>query len=118
MEKAVARLNSSINQNTLPNVSEIGGEFPITDLKTNRTGLLEICMDGIGIKLNPASPEDLSNNDQNLTITRVDQVAEREFIELKRVKKCTTQKDDVFVLEEFGRSLINSFFGLNILFIS
>lgn len=101
MEKAVARLNSSINQNTLPNVSEIGGEFPITDLKTNRTGLLEICMEGIGIKLNPASPEDLDGN-ENVTVTRLDQLPEREFIELKRVKKCTTQKDDIFVLEEFG----------------
>jgi hypothetical protein len=26
----------------------------------------------------------------------------KEFIELKRVRKCTTQKDDVFVLEEYG----------------
>jgi hypothetical protein len=72
MEKAVARLNSSLNQDTLPNVADIGGEFPITDLKTNETGTLEICMEGIGLKFGE----------------------EKEFIELKRVKKCTTQKDD------------------------
>ena len=29
----------------------------------------------------------------------------KEFIELKRVRKCTTQKDDVFVLEEYGNQL-------------
>jgi hypothetical protein len=83
MEKAVARLNSSLNQNTLPSMSDIGGEFPITDLKTNLAGTLEICMEGIGLKFEAEQQP-------------------AEFIELKRVKKCTTQKDDTFVLEEFG----------------
>lgn len=43
-------------------------------------GLLKICMDGICL---------IFDND-------------KEFIELKRVRKCTTQKDDIFVLEEYG----------------
>lgn len=84
MEKAVTRLNNTLGSNTgmanLPNANELGGEFSICDLKTNETGILEICMDGIGLRFND----------------------KREFIELKRVKKCTTQKDDTFVLEEFG----------------
>ncbi len=33
----------------------------------------------------------------------------KEFIELKRVRKCTTQKDDIFVLEEFGKLFISLF---------
>ncbi len=49
-------------------------------MKTNQSGLLQICMDGICLIF-----------DDN-----------KEFIELKRVRKCTTQKDDVFVLEEYG----------------
>lgn len=81
MEKAVTRLNNTLGSTTnVPNASELGGEFSICDLKTNETGILEICMDGIGLKFND----------------------KKEFIELKRVKKCTTQKDDTFVLEEFG----------------
>lgn len=83
MEKAVSRLNSTIGQSPSPNASELGGEFPIFDLKTNENGVLEICMDGIGVTFNN----------------------QKEFIELKRVRKCTTQKDDIFVLEEFGKSL-------------
>lgn len=80
MEKAVTRLNNTIGVTTSPNISELGGEFPIFDLKTNESGILEICMEGIGLKFKN----------------------EKEFIELKRVRKCTTQKDDTFVLEAFG----------------
>ena len=81
MEKAVSRLNNTLaNSNVSPNVSELGGEFPICDLKTEKNGTLEICMDGISVSFDDG----------------------KEFIELKRVRKCTTQKDDIFVLEEFG----------------
>ncbi|RMZ99493.1 MAP kinase-activating death domain [Brachionus plicatilis] len=80
MEKAVSRLNSTLaSSNISPNISELGGEFPISNLKNTENGFLEISMEGIGIKF-----ED-----------------NKEFIELKRVRKCTTQKDDIFVLEEF-----------------
>ena len=78
MERAASRLTGA--SQTSP---EIGGEFPINDLKTSQAGLLQICMDGIWLIF-----ED-----------------NKEFIELKRVKKCTTQKDDIFVLEEFGKKL-------------
>jgi hypothetical protein len=82
MEKAVARLNNTIGSSStnLPSASELGGEFSIFDLKTNENGVLEICMDGIYLKFND----------------------KKEFIDLKRVKKCTTQKDDTFLLEEYG----------------
>lgn len=49
MEKAVSRLSSTIGSQPLPSGSELGGEFSISDLKSNETGTLEICMEGIGI---------------------------------------------------------------------
>jgi hypothetical protein len=85
MEKAVSRLNEAIGGTTakLLNISELGGEFQILDLKTNEHGVLEICMEGIGLVFNN----------------------QKEFIELKRVKKCTTQKDDTFVIEDYDPTL-------------
>lgn len=85
MEKAVSRLNSTLaNSNISPNIAELGGEFPIAELKTSEDGILEIGMDGIGISFGD----------------------NKEFIELKRVRKCTTQKDDIFVLEEYGKIFV------------
>ena len=52
MEKAVARLNSAIGTNPAPPSSELGGEFQITDLKTNEPGTIEICMEGINLTFN------------------------------------------------------------------
>jgi hypothetical protein len=53
MEKAVSRLNDAIGTTAnLPNLSELGGEFQILDLKTNIHGTLEICMEGIGLVFN------------------------------------------------------------------
>ena len=54
MEKAVARLNSAIGNTTSPPSSELGGEFQISDLKTNEQGTLEICMEGINLTFNDA----------------------------------------------------------------
>jgi hypothetical protein len=79
MEKAASRLNNSATQvNT-----EMSGEYTISSLETNQSGFLRITMNGIYLTF---------DNDT-------------EFIELKRVRKCTTQKDDVFVLEEYGMSM-------------
>ncbi|KAJ8299528.1 hypothetical protein KUTeg_023588 [Tegillarca granosa] len=41
MEKAAARNNGP----------ELGGEFPVQDLKTGQGGLLQVCMEGIGLLL-------------------------------------------------------------------
>jgi hypothetical protein len=75
MEKAASRLSGISHTN-----SELGGEYPISDIETMRSGILQLTMDGIYLTF---------DND-------------REFIELKRVRKCTTQKDDIFVIEEYG----------------
>ena len=43
MEKAAARMKGS-----LPG-QELGGEFPIKDVNTGEGGLLQVCLEGIGL---------------------------------------------------------------------
>ncbi|KAK3590549.1 hypothetical protein CHS0354_023617 [Potamilus streckersoni] len=73
MEKAAAR-----NSGKIPG-PELGGEFPVQDLKSGQGGLLQVCMEGIGLLL--------ANS--------------KSFIELGRIRKCFTQKGGIFILEEF-----------------
>ncbi len=111
MEKAVSRLNDAIGTTAnLPNLSELGGEFQILDLKTNMHGVLEICMEGIGLVFNEEKVISIffklnkffkSKHFIIITFLKF----KKEFIDLKRVRKCTTQKDDTFVLEEYGKKI-------------
>ncbi|XP_064633994.1 MAP kinase-activating death domain protein-like isoform X3 [Lineus longissimus] len=73
MEKAATRNNGKIPG------PELGGEFPVQDLKSGQGGLLQVCMEGIGLLF--------ANS--------------KFFVDLSRIKKCYTQKGAVFVLEEF-----------------
>lgn len=43
MERAAARGNSP-----LPG-TDLGGEFPVEDMKTGQGGLLQVCMEGVGL---------------------------------------------------------------------
>lgn len=43
MERAAAR-----GVGALPGV-ELGGEFPVQDMKTSEGGLLQVCMEGVGL---------------------------------------------------------------------
>ncbi|XP_064600002.1 MAP kinase-activating death domain protein-like isoform X3 [Liolophura sinensis] len=72
MEKAASR-----NNGKLPG-QELGGEFPVQDLKTGQGGLLQVCMEGIGLLF--------ANS--------------KFFIELSHIRKCFTQKGGIFILEE------------------
>ncbi|XP_023933689.1 MAP kinase-activating death domain protein-like, partial [Lingula anatina] len=76
MEKAALRNNGKIPG------PELGGEFPVQDLKTGQGGLLQVCMEGIGLLLESSKDFEF-------------------FVELNRVRKCFTQKGGIFVLEEF-----------------
>ena len=82
MEKAAKRMDNATQM-----VAELGGEFPIKDFKTDQAGVLKICIEGIWIIYGDR----------------------KELIELKHVRKCTTQKNDVFVLEEYGWRRIEFF---------
>uniref|UniRef100_A0A668AV34 MAP kinase-activating death domain protein n=1 Tax=Myripristis murdjan TaxID=586833 RepID=A0A668AV34_9TELE len=57
---------------------ELGGEFPVQDMKTGEGGLLQVTLEGINLKF----------------------MHSQVFIELNHIKKCNTVKG-VFVLEEF-----------------
>ena len=43
MERAAAR-----GTGALPGV-ELGGEFPVQDMRTGEGGLLQVCMEGVGV---------------------------------------------------------------------
>uniref|UniRef100_A0A8C4I9H2 MAP kinase-activating death domain protein n=1 Tax=Dicentrarchus labrax TaxID=13489 RepID=A0A8C4I9H2_DICLA len=60
------------------NCPELGGEFPVQDMKTGEGGLLQVTLEGINLKF----------------------MHSQVFIELSHIKKCNTVKG-VFVLEEF-----------------
>ncbi|XP_060556943.1 MAP kinase-activating death domain protein-like isoform X10 [Ruditapes philippinarum] len=81
MEKAATRNNSKIPVLVMPmgECPELGGEFPVQDVKSGQGGLLQVCMEGIGLLL--------ANS--------------KSFIELNRIKKCFTLKGEIFILEEF-----------------
>lgn len=57
---------------------QLGGEFPVTDLDTNESGLLQVTLEGIGLKF----------------------VKRRVHIDLCHIRNCSTQRS-VFLLDEF-----------------
>ncbi|XP_050809396.1 MAP kinase-activating death domain protein isoform X18 [Gopherus flavomarginatus] len=72
MERAAAR------QQSIKPGPELGGEFPVQDMKTGEGGLLQVTLEGINLKF----------------------MHSQVFIELNHIKKCNTVRG-VFVLEEF-----------------
>ncbi|XP_033004183.1 MAP kinase-activating death domain protein isoform X28 [Lacerta agilis] len=75
MERAAAR-----QQSTKPG-PELGGEFPVQDMKTGEGGLLQVTLEGINLKF-------MHSQERKV------------FIELNHIKKCNTVRG-VFILEEF-----------------
>ncbi|XP_055525990.1 MAP kinase-activating death domain protein isoform X9 [Wyeomyia smithii] len=77
---------------------ELGGEFPVQDLNTGEGGLMQICLEGVGL---------LFANSKDFEF----------FIRLEHIKKCFTQKGGVFILEEYNpktRQLIQRKFQSNL----
>ncbi|XP_047669180.1 MAP kinase-activating death domain protein isoform X28 [Tachysurus fulvidraco] len=75
MERAAAR------QQSIKPGPELGGEFPVQDMKSGEGGLLQVTLEGINLKF-------MHSQERKV------------FIELNHIKKCNTVKG-VFVLEEF-----------------
>ncbi|XP_032894356.1 MAP kinase-activating death domain protein isoform X13 [Amblyraja radiata] len=75
MERAAAR------QQSIKPGPELGGEFPVQDMKTGDGGLLQVTLEGINLKF-------MQSQEWKV------------FIELSHIKKCNTVRG-VFVLEEF-----------------
>lgn len=42
-------IKSAIERSGVSGVSELGGEFPVQDLSTGEGGLLQVCLDGVGL---------------------------------------------------------------------
>ncbi|XP_044254409.1 MAP kinase-activating death domain protein isoform X3 [Tribolium madens] len=62
---------------------ELGGEFPIQDMSTGEGGLLQVCMEGVGL---------LFANSKDFEF----------FVRIDHIRKCFTQKGGIFVIEEFN----------------
>ncbi|XP_043938029.1 MAP kinase-activating death domain protein [Protopterus annectens] len=75
MERAAAR------QQSIKPGPELGGEFPVQDMKSGEGGLLQVTLEGINLKF-------MHSQERKV------------FIELNHIKKCNTVKG-VFILEEF-----------------
>ncbi|XP_076310591.1 rab3 GDP-GTP exchange factor isoform X2 [Tachypleus tridentatus] len=74
MERAAAR-----GTGVLPGM-ELGGEFPVQDMRTGEGGILQVCMEGVGLLF--------ANS--------------KFFVRLENIRKCFTQKGVIFVLEELN----------------
>ncbi|XP_031340209.1 MAP kinase-activating death domain protein isoform X5 [Photinus pyralis] len=59
---------------------ELGGEFPVQDMNSGEGGLLQVCMEGVGLLF--------ANS--------------KFFVRIDHIRKCFTQKGGIFVLEEFN----------------
>ncbi|GAB0092198.1 MAP kinase-activating death domain protein [Sergentomyia squamirostris] len=64
-------------QESLP---ELGGEFPVQDMTTGEGGLLQVCLEGVGLLF--------ANS--------------KFFVRLDHIRKCFTQKGGIFILEEYN----------------
>ncbi|XP_018911979.1 MAP kinase-activating death domain protein isoform X1 [Bemisia tabaci] len=74
MEKAALR-----GQGVVQGI-ELGGEFPVEDMSTGEGGLLQVCMEGVGLLF--------ANS--------------KFFVRLDHIRKCFTMKGGIFVLEEYN----------------
>uniref|UniRef100_A0A6B2EDK4 MAP kinase-activating death domain protein n=1 Tax=Phlebotomus kandelakii TaxID=1109342 RepID=A0A6B2EDK4_9DIPT len=62
---------------------ELGGEFPVQDMTTGEGGLLQVCLEGVGL---------LFANSKDFEF----------FVRLDHIRKCFTQKGGIFILEEYN----------------
>lgn len=43
-------IKGAIERSGIPvNIPELGGEFPVTDMATGEGGLLQVCLEGVGL---------------------------------------------------------------------
>ncbi|XP_043268147.1 MAP kinase-activating death domain protein isoform X4 [Venturia canescens] len=76
IEKAAARGHANLGV-------ELGDEFPVQDMRTGEGGLLQVCIEGVGL---------LFANSKDFEF----------FVRLDHISKCFTQNGGIFVLEEFN----------------
>ncbi|XP_031627569.1 MAP kinase-activating death domain protein isoform X3 [Contarinia nasturtii] len=75
-------INASMQRRGIPeNCQQLGGEFPVQDLATGEGGLLQVCLEGVGL---------LFANSKDFEF----------FVRLENIRRCFTQKGGIFILEE------------------
>ncbi|XP_044750081.1 MAP kinase-activating death domain protein isoform X2 [Coccinella septempunctata] len=62
---------------------ELGGEFPVQDMVTGEGGLLQVCLEGVGLLFETSKDFEF-------------------FIRIDHIRKCFTQKGTIFVIEEYN----------------
>ncbi|XP_053599948.1 MAP kinase-activating death domain protein isoform X4 [Plodia interpunctella] len=63
--------------------AELGGEFPVQDCASGEGGLIQVCMEGVGLLFHHSKDFEF-------------------FVRLDHIRKCFTQNSGIFVLEEFN----------------
>ncbi|XP_026327004.1 MAP kinase-activating death domain protein isoform X4 [Hyposmocoma kahamanoa] len=63
--------------------AELGGEFPVQDCATGEGGLIQVCMEGVGLLFHHSKDFEF-------------------FVRLDHIRKCFTQNGGIFVIEEFN----------------
>ncbi|XP_011309315.1 MAP kinase-activating death domain protein isoform X1 [Fopius arisanus] len=76
IEKAAARGRANLN-------GELGDEFPVQDMRTGEGGLLQVCLEGVGL---------LFANSKDFEF----------FVRIDHIRKCFAQEGGVFVLEQYN----------------
>ncbi|KAJ6639366.1 MAP kinase-activating death domain protein [Pseudolycoriella hygida] len=82
------------------NIPELGGEFPVQDMTTGEGGLLQVCLEGVGLLF--ANSKKRSVFVMTLFTFPLILTTQNFFVRLDHIRKCFTQKGGIFILEEFN----------------
>ena len=106
------RAATKANDKEIPEM-ELGGEFPVEDIVSGEGGLLQVCMEGIGVLFADRKVQKKPTFIQNYFIILILFVCIKTaikllfqiFVRLENIRKCYTQKKGIFVLEEFSKTI-------------
>ena len=105
------RAATKANDKEIPEM-ELGGEFPVEDIVSGEGGLLQVCMEGIGVLFADRKVQKRPIFAQNHLIlcmycmySKTIKFLFQIFVRLENIRKCYTQKKGIFVLEEFSKKM-------------
>ena len=107
------RAATKANDKEIPEM-ELGGEFPVEDIVSGEGGLLQVCMEGIGVLFADRKVQNKPILIQNYNIpiffmycmySKTMKFLFQIFVRLENIRKCYTQKKGIFVLEEFSKQI-------------
>ena len=107
------RAATKANDKEIPEM-ELGGEFPVEDIVSGEGGLLQVCMEGIGVLFADRKVQQRPIFTQNYFMFRFFMYCMYSktmkflfqiFVRLENIRKCYTQKKGIFVLEEFSKKI-------------